>query len=98
MALVHVDDLALLDGLSYDTVSRSVYSHSSPTISISVFSFTQSRDGLQPDVELSCLRISKPLIHEVVFGSGKFLPVLQLVSFSQRPIERFIDWQRRCQY
>ncbi|KAI9459912.1 hypothetical protein BJY52DRAFT_1211681 [Lactarius psammicola] len=33
-----------------------------------------SREALQPDVELSYLRSSKPLIHEVLFGSDELLP------------------------
>jgi hypothetical protein len=81
MALVHDDDLALLDGLGYNTVSRSLYCHGAPTIS--VFSCTQSREALQPDVELSYLRSSKPFIHEVLFGSGEFLPVSKPLYFSQ---------------
>ena len=81
MAIVHDDDLALLDGLGYCTVSRSLYCHGTPTISI--FSCTQSREALQPEVELSYLRSSKPLIHEVLFGPGELLPVLQPLYFSQ---------------
>ncbi|KAI9447265.1 caspase domain-containing protein [Lactarius psammicola] len=52
MILIHDDNLALLDGLGYNT----------------------SREALQPDVELSYLRSSKPLIHEVLFSPDDLSP------------------------
>jgi hypothetical protein len=37
-----------------------------------VLSHLQSLEALQSDVVLSCLRSTKPMIHEVVLGPGEF--------------------------
>ena len=53
-----------------------------------IFSRLQSLESLQPDVVLSCLRSSKLVIHEVLLGPGKLIPMPQLVSFSRRPLKK----------
>jgi len=95
MVIVHDDDLALLDILGDDAVSRSLW-HTVTTPTVLIFSRLQLLEALQPDVMLSCLRSSKLVIHEVVLSSGEFLLVSRPLYFSQRPPERSIVQQQRC--
>jgi hypothetical protein len=75
MALVHDDDLTLLDldGLDDDVVGGCLYF----TPIVSIFAFLQSLEALQPDTVLHHLRLGslKPKVHDVKFGPSEFLPV-----------------------
>src|SRR6266702_5224690 len=71
MALVHDDDLILLDRLGDDTVGGCLYF--SPIVSI--FSCLQSLEALRPDTVLRHLRCLEPEVHDVTFGPGELLPV-----------------------
>ena len=72
MALVHDDDLAQIDGLGDDTVSGDLFF----TPVISIFSFLQSLETLEPDAILRHLRSSatKPKVRDVPLGAGELLP------------------------
>jgi hypothetical protein len=80
MVLIHDDDLARIDGLGDDSVSKDLYC--APVKSI--FSFLQSLEALEPDAVLRYLRsfAGKPFLHEVLLGAGELLPVYDLAYVS----------------
>ena len=67
MAIVHDDDLARLDLLGDDAVSRKLRPYDAPTV-LMFSRRPQSLEALRPEIVLNCLRSSKLKIHEVVFN------------------------------
>ena len=71
MAIVHDDDLARLDLLGDNEVSRSL----GRMVHRLIFSRPQSLKALQPEIVLNLLRRSELAIHEVMFDSGESFSV-----------------------
>ena len=70
MVLVHDNDLAQLDGIYDDTVSRTLHC---PPIKLKFC--LQSVESLQPDIFLGHLRSMQLKVHKVTLGPGEPMPV-----------------------